>query len=395
MRIASLSLLIVMLSAALSGVSAQSLPEGKPIIPGDVGRVWAYYSPQTPGGERCITFYSLGGDTLIGGQTYRGLVRGGGYSYGGSSVPREATDFYYRQEDDRVYFTRRGMDGEALLFDLGLGDGEVFTDWQGGRWSVEVMDKDESAAFFPACVMTLRPDCLRLTSLDDGRVDVIADGVGSLTWGIMPGEAGQLLYSESSVWCTAVALSSPAIQSVVTVPRYDGAESNSVHDEVLDYAVEDGMLRVRGQVGFHCCGSYYVACAVDGDEVTLLGYDLAPGCDCVKLHSIDVSFSGFDDSRTYRVWWRSPYDEAGYSPVSNIDGVAVSGDYRLLRDGDRCTVVGGRPFEAVLYSLSGEVLWRGEAVAGTIDINLASYAAGVSLLRIMDDAGARVVKLVH
>ena len=211
MRIASLSLLIVMLSAALSGVSAQSLPEGKPIIPGDVGRVWAYYSPQTPGGERCITFYSLGGDTLIGGQTYRGLVRGGGYSYGGSSVPREATDFYYRQEDDRVYFTRRGMDGEALLFDLGLGDGEVFTDWQGGRWSVEVMDKDESAAFFPAGHMPLQPACLRLISLDDGRVDVIADGVGSLTWGIMPGEAGQLLYSESSVWCTAVALSSPAI----------------------------------------------------------------------------------------------------------------------------------------------------------------------------------------
>ena len=148
--------------------------------------------------------YKQIGDTVIDGRVYAKL--GLGYEMSSdlihernlnlfSMLPEGSTSYVdtllYRQEGDKIYFLPDTGDGEFLILNYGLEEGDVFTDYSGRRFIVKNKNNSEitdSSRIFNLWWWTedVSPKSLILVSEDTGDEDIWIEGVGSLLWGITP-----------------------------------------------------------------------------------------------------------------------------------------------------------------------------------------------------------------
>ena len=281
-----------------------------------IGSGYYVYSISCENGHNSYDYLSTG-DLCIESFNNKDYVRYAIFVYNGGGDKDIYYNFYFRQENERIYRYDENTGSEYLIFDFSLNEGDIFTDRYGNDFSVQqVIDTVVVQQWDGQNKGKFRK--LKLCSCSDPSVcDEWLEGLGSLNTGILsPLDVKGLLTNDQSLatTCKSIRINTllealtPSFRIHKTIdtdylkskflkPNLKVVDNSSFikDNHELGYEFVGDMLHVVGKPQILGNNYIYLMCNVQGNHIRL-NYILEPYCSGVwgvQDYGIDTCFSGF------------------------------------------------------------------------------------------------------
>ena len=252
-------------------------------VPGNMQTNWIMYYLLDTGDLTRRQYSIIKGDSIIGGEKYcittiRHLDARAPYFYDDIKDRTIKPDtLLYRQEGDKV-ICRLPDETEAVLLDYGLAKGDVFTDSRGEQF--QVVDTGYFADIDPYIwyYEDKTPRMLRLQSLWDGSEDVWIEGIGSMTWGILPLSLAEQYVDFPSRPIKVRTIQAPGFNIIARIclnedeyklTYFEPEDHTPQGADFINYSFSGGTLCMDGKVPYMQCFTGYASCFIKEDTISV------------------------------------------------------------------------------------------------------------------------------
>ena len=232
-------------------------------------------------------------------------------------------DFYFRQEEEKVFRYDPATKTEHLVFDFGLREGQEFKDMHGNRFVVlQVTDTTIVQQWDDKNMGTYKK--IKLQGLDDESItDEWLQGLGSLKTGLLSFEdlkgvslydryysltlkinrINTLIEAQTESYHVFLNVNTDMLKTAFLKPKDSIADNSAFIKEghSLGYEFVGNSLHVVGKPNILGNNYIYLMCNVQGDKVRLnyIPVQYGPGIWGFREFGIDIYFPGFSPGTYY------------------------------------------------------------------------------------------------
>ncbi|MBR3938613.1 MAG: T9SS type A sorting domain-containing protein [Bacteroidaceae bacterium] len=253
------------------------------------GNMWHSY---VPGKGDNFTFIGSE-ETVIDGKVYYSDVNN--------------NEYYYRQDDEKVYRYSLPQQSEELVIDYGLQVNNIFTHADGSEWIVALV-KDTTLTGLSSPRL-----CIELVDVDNSKnTDMWIEGIGSIHYGINPPSYMDdvsdyyILSFATREWEACVfTFKTSNLCNKIVAPEDNGedASGKQLHIEV---SLVGDVLHVEGDAWYDGAGWWYILAEEKDGVVNLTHSETVPDADGLTLRSFSVDFEDFNQP-VYDVFYNGEY----------------------------------------------------------------------------------------
>lgn len=265
------------------GTDYNHIKIGNDIIPEPNQTNWTMYYLLDTGNFTRRQYSIINGDSIIGGKKYcittiRRRDARAPYFYDDIKDRTIKPDtLLYRQEGDKV-ICRLPDETEAVILDYGLAKGDVFTDSRGEQF--HVVDTGYFADIDPYIwyYEDKTPRMLRLQSLWDGSEDVWIEGIGSMTWGILPLSLAEQYVDFPSRPIKVRTIQAPGFNIIARIclnedeyklTYFEPEDHTPQGADFINYSFSGDTLCMDGKVPYMQCFTGYASCFIKEDTISV------------------------------------------------------------------------------------------------------------------------------
>ena len=265
------------------GTDYNHIKIGNDIIPEPNQTNWTMYYLLDTGNFTRRQYSIINGDSIIGGKKYcittiRRRDARAPYFYDDIKDRTIKPDtLLYRQEGDKV-ICRLPDETEAVILDYGLAKGDVFTDSRGEQF--QVVDTGYFADIDPNIwyYEDKTPRMLRLQSLWDGSEDVWIEGIGSMTWGILPLSLAEQYVDFPSRPIKVRTIQAPGFNIIARIclnedeyklTYFEPEDHTPQGADFINYSFSGDTLCMDGKVPYMQCFTGYASCFIKEDTISV------------------------------------------------------------------------------------------------------------------------------
>jgi len=265
------------------GTDYSHIKIGNDIIPETNQTNWTMYYLLDTGNHTRRQYSIINGDSIVGGEKYcittiRRRDARAPYFYDDiKDRTVKADTLLYRQEGDKV-ICRLPDETEAVILDYGLARGDIFTDSRGEQFLV--VDTGYFADIDPYIwyYEDKTPRMLRLQSLADGSEDVWVEGIGSMTWGILPLYLAEQYVDFPSRPIKVRTIHAPGFNIIARiclnedeykVTYFEPEDHTPQNADFINYSFAGDTLCMDGKVPYMQCFTGYASCFIKEDTISV------------------------------------------------------------------------------------------------------------------------------
>ena len=224
-------------------------------------------------------------------------------------------EYYYRQEDNRVYRYTVADGKEQVVLDYSLQVGDVFSLCEGFSLQVEsisdttivFMNWDDYGQDSISC-KRLHLKGVEEPSFRDEWVEMF----GSMRYGINPPTKAEdfnqthLMYAVSGEFIHMCDFNLPNVWGMEAVlgEEYPRSGDEYIKVDPLVFTLRNDTLNIGGYIRNDCAGPLYMLLVKDSEDFILSTYELPLDADCYSFFKIDVSLPGFSQDK-YTIRYRN------------------------------------------------------------------------------------------